>query len=287
MNDPNLDPNDPNFASQVEARLKQYEEEYSIETYPAEHRAHLGASSIGDECWRKLWFAFRWVKLGQAEGRMRRLWNRGHREENVFEKFLMWAGFTVQSINPATDKQYVFSKIHGHYGGSTDGLLLIRWANNFRIIAEYKTFASKYFEELKQLKVKAAQPKYYAQMCSYGREFNVTHALFYAVNKDNDEWYREFVTLDHNYAIELEKKAEEIIISKIPPQRISEKAAYWKCKSCTFQGICHYGEKVEVNCRSCANAMPGLNGNWTCSLYNDIIPKDFIAKACPQHKGIV
>lgn len=283
---PSLDPNSPTFAADVEARLELWEEEYAIESFPAEHRSHLGASSIGEDCWRKLWYQFRWVKLHQAEGRMRRLWDRGHREEEIFEGFLRWAGFSVRNIDPKTDRQYVFSKVDGHYGGSTDGKLLIRWAYNYPIIAEYKTFKDDLFKKLKAEKVKASNPKYYAQMCSYGAEFEVKHALFYAVNKDTDELYRELVTLDWSYAKQLEKKASTIIYADTAPSKLNENAAFWKCKLCTFNGICHYAEPVEINCRSCANAKPGPNGSWLCNLYG-AIPKDFIAKGCPQHKGIV
>lgn len=283
---PTLDPNSSTFAADVEARLVVLEEEYSIETYPASHRSHLGASAIGEECWRKLWYQFRWMKLGQAEGRMRRLWNRGNREEAQFEAFLLWAGFSVRTINEATGKQYLFSKINGHYGGSTDGKLLIRWANDYPVIAEYKTFAAKYFTKLKEEKLKKSNPKYYAQLCTYGREFEVKHALFYAVNKDNDEWYRELVALDWNYALELEKKATDIIYAKLPPARISEQAAFWQCKFCTFQGICHHGETPERNCRSCVNAVPGPNAGWICAHYGPI-PKAEIPKGCQNWKGIV
>lgn len=283
---PDISPNHPNFPQLIEERLKQYEEEYSIETFPAEHRHHLGASSIGEECWRKLWYQFRWVKLHQAEGRMRRLWNRGHREEEVFERFLMWAGFSSRSINPETDEQYYFSKVDGHFGGSIDGILLIRWAENFRIIAEYKTFANKYFIELKEKKVKLAQPKYFAQMCSYGAAFKVEYALFYAVNKDTDEWHREFVKLDWQYADQLERKAEHIIYSSTPPDRISNQASYWKCKMCIFNGICHFNEPVEKNCRSCVFASPGEKAEWNCEKYGQI-PRDFLKVGCGEWKGIV
>jgi len=77
-------------AIDIETKLHTLAEEYSRETYPAEHRHHLGISIIGDDCSRKLWYSFRWVKLIQHEGRMRRLFNRGHHEEPLFEKFLLW-----------------------------------------------------------------------------------------------------------------------------------------------------------------------------------------------------
>ncbi len=272
---------------EIEQTLYKYLEEYSVESYPSEHRNHLGASSIGDECWRKLWYTFRWVKLGQAEGRMRRLWNRGHREEPVFEEFLIWAGIRIKTINPETDKQYVFSKVNGHYGGSTDGIAIITWADKLEIIGEFKTFGSKYFEKLKKEKVKLSNPKYYKQMVSYGKEFKCRNGLFCAVNKDNDEVYFEFVDLDWSLADEMEKKATDIIYAQLPPPRISEQPAYWLCKGCTFNGICHHGEAVEKNCRSCVHAVPAEKAQWGCGKFGQLIPKDFLKVGCNEHKGIV
>lgn len=283
----NIDPTQPNFEQLVEQRLYQFAEEYSVEKYPAEHRSHLGASSIGEECWRKLWYQFRWVKLQQAEGRMRRLWNRGHREEEIFESFLLWAGFSISSINPETDKQYVFSKINGHYGGSTDGKMEIRWAHNIPLVTDYKTFAFDYFQKLKKERLKISNLKYYAQLCSYGREFGAEYGLLFAVNKDNDDWYFEFLKLDHNYAIELEKKAADIIHAINPPAKINNNPAFYKCKMCTtFQGICHFSEPIEKNCRSCKNSSPIENAQWKCSKFG-VIPKEAIKDGCPQWEGIV
>lgn len=287
IKDTPIDPNDPDFCVKIETRLHMYAEEYSRETFPSEHRSHLGASSIGEPCHRKLWYQFRWVKLGHAEGRMRRLWNRGHREEEIFEGFLLWAGFNIRSVDEATGKQFKFSKVNGHYGGSTDGTMQIRWAQNFPIIADYKTFASKYFEKLKKEKLRVSNPKYFAQLCAYGAEFKVTHGLLFGVNKDNDEWYFELVKLDQQYAMELEKKARDIITATIPPTKINENPAYYQCKWCTFQGICHYGEAIEKNCRSCSNAVPSDNATWTCNKWKAIIPKDAIAAGCGEWKGIV
>lgn len=277
----NLNPNSPNFIKDVEARLIELEEEYSIETYPSEHRNHLGASAITDDCWRKLWYTFRWVKLGQAEGRMRRLWQRGKDEEKKFEAFLFWAGFYKREIVTP------FSKINGHYGGTPDDRWIIKWANDVKIIAEYKTFGSKYFAKLKEDKVRKSNPKYFGQMCAYGKEYEVKYALFYAVNKDTDEWYREFIELDWNFAQELENKARDIIHATIPPDKINQNPAFWICKSCTFQGICHFGEKIEKNCRSCTFATQIENSKWKCNKWDAVIPKDAIKDGCQAWKGIV
>lgn len=270
----------------IQQRFYQLLEDYSIEQYPAEHRHHLGASAIGEDCWRRLWYQFRWIKLDQADPRMRRLWNRGTREEKVFEAFLMWAGVRIHSIDPKTDKQYVFSKVNGHYGGSTDGIGLISWMDDFPVILEYKTFKDDLFNKLKKDGLKASNPKYFNQMSNYGREWGLKWGLFGAVNKDNDQPHFEFVELDWKLAEEMEKKATDIIYSKTPPPRLSEQPAFWKCKGCTFNGPCHYNEPIEKNCRSCVFSQPGLDANWVCEKYG-VIPKDFLLKGCEQWQSVV
>lgn len=272
---------------EIEAKLYQLDEEYSREKYPSEHRNHLGISIIGEECWRQLWYGFRWVKLEQHEGRMRRLFNRGHREEPQFEDFLLWAGVKLRSINPETNSQYKLSLVDGHYGGSTDGIGLISWLEDLPVILEYKTHKDKLFNQLKNEGLRKAHPKHWAQMCGYGKDFKIKHGLYGAVNKDTDERRFFFYELDWNYALELEKKASDIIYAKIPPAKVSEQPAYWKCKFCSFKGICHDAEQPEKNCRSCVYAMPANNGLWGCSNFNQIIPKNFLVKGCQEWKGIV
>ena len=98
-----------------------------VELYDSGHRKHLGASSIGDRCARKLWYQFRWVKKGffYAEddhpGRMLRLWERGKLQELTVEQWLKKAGYKVETIDPETMAQFRFEDINDHFGGSCDG----------------------------------------------------------------------------------------------------------------------------------------------------------------------
>lgn len=270
------------------ASLYKWLDDYSIDVYPSEHRHHLGASLIGRKCWRQLWFGFRWTKLIQHDPRMRRLFNRGHEEEPRFIKILHWMGFLIRSIDPATDKQYKFSAVDGHYGGSGDTIAIPPWGNGDetkRILVEYKTHNNKSFEKLKKEKVKVSKPEHFAQMCSYGKAFNLTEALYCAINKDTDEIYFELIDLDWNYASDLERKANDIIYSEVPPPRIAENPAFFDCKYCDFVNQCFHGERVEVNCRSCKFARPVKEGKWQCDKYGEI-PKEFLLKGCPEHEGI-
>ena len=84
--------------------------DYTAKLYDDGHRNHLGASMIGDECARKLWYNFRWVltqsfidtKGVDQKGRMMRLFNRGHKEEFRFVEWLRGMGFIVEEFEPTS-----------------------------------------------------------------------------------------------------------------------------------------------------------------------------------------
>lgn len=59
-------------------------------------RTHLGASSIGNRCIRAVWYGFRWAYDVDHIGRMRRLFNRGHEEEDRIIRWLRAAGYEVR-----------------------------------------------------------------------------------------------------------------------------------------------------------------------------------------------
>src|SRR5690606_58877 len=62
----------------------------------SEFRGHLGGSLIGRKCSRQLWYTFRWAGKEQFKGRMLRLFERGHKEEFRFVKYLMDVGINVR-----------------------------------------------------------------------------------------------------------------------------------------------------------------------------------------------
>lgn len=91
----NIDLSAPGIAKQVAKRISDSIDQYCQKAYDDGHRNHLGASLIGDDCKRKLWYGFRWVYKYPHDGRQLRLFNRGHREEERFIEWLEGAGFEV------------------------------------------------------------------------------------------------------------------------------------------------------------------------------------------------
>lgn len=62
-------------------------------------RNHLGASSIGNECLRALWYTFRWATRAKHKASLLRLFQRGHLEEDRFIGYLEDIGVEVRAFS--------------------------------------------------------------------------------------------------------------------------------------------------------------------------------------------
>lgn len=85
---------DQDFVDIMNLRFKEH-----IESQESEFRNHLGGSMIGRKCERQLWYNFRWAASSNFDGRMLRLFNRGHLEEHRFIQYLRLAGATVNEYS--------------------------------------------------------------------------------------------------------------------------------------------------------------------------------------------
>src|SRR5438094_7242889 len=83
-------------------------------------RDHLGASLLGNECERALWYSWRWCSPPDHDGRLLRLFETGKLEETRFVRELRGIGATVLDLDPHTGKQWVLKApgLGGHVGGS-------------------------------------------------------------------------------------------------------------------------------------------------------------------------
>lgn len=264
---------------EIKANIENGIEEWSCNQYPLEHRDHLGISEIGAPCSRQIWYNFRWAKLQYFDGRMRRLFARGHREEEKYINYLRGIGCTVYQ-HDANGKQFRVSGVMGHYGGSCDGIVLTPWYVGLPFLGEFKTHNTKSFTNYVAKGVKKAKPQHWAQMCGYGEKQGIKYAIYFPENKNDDDIQVEVLELDWNYAKTLEKKAEEIILSAEPPPRISDNPAFQECQWCHLLDICHKGKIPDKNCRSCRNAVPAENAQWGCKIHNSLIPEAWIKKGC-------
>lgn len=288
----------PEDRKKLANKIKEDIDAYCKQKYNEGHRKHLGASVMGKPCDRQLWYNFRWVKLEVHEGRVQRLFQVGHNAEPRFIEYLRGIGFEVKEFANQAEveasyidgeivepKQFRITGCNGHYGGSLDGMCK---APNIiePMLLEFKTNGTGAgYAKVATSDLSDAKPEHWRQMCQYGYKMGLKYGLYLIENKNDSDITVKIVELDWNVGRECEKRAQDIINAKVPPQKISENPAAFECKFCSYRDICHYSEKVEVNCRSCRNATPVADGKWNCSLYGDI-PDSFIATGCPQHVSV-
>src|ERR1700761_7018233 len=79
----------------IKEKIEDGLEEYSLKIHAQEPRTHLGISEIGEDCKRKLYYKFRWFEFEKFDGRMQRLFARGHREEERYINYLEGIGCKV------------------------------------------------------------------------------------------------------------------------------------------------------------------------------------------------
>ena len=286
----------PGVAKALSKRILEEIDEYCVKTYDGGHRSHLGASLIGRECKRYLWYVFRWCLHEKTTGRQQRLFNRGHREEARFIEWLEGIGFKVWFENrdegpneKGEFPQYRISDVMGHFGGSLDGIAVLpeRYGIAEPVLLEFKTNGTGAgFNKLADDGMPIAKPEHFAQTSTYGKKYNFRYCVYLNINKNDDSLHIEVVKLNHNLGEQMIMKAEQIIMSQTAPARLSDNPTFHKCGYCHMKEVCHKGAVVEVNCRSCAFARPVENAEWFCEVHNGNIPKDFIAKACPSYKAI-
>jgi len=274
--------------TEITAKVRQDVDDFCLKLYAQDRRTHLGASEVGDECLRRQWYLFRWIRTKTFPARMYRLFNRGHREEERIIEWLKGVGFHILELNPQTSKQWLFAKFGGHYGGSTDGLATHPiYFPDHRLVLEFKTHNAKSFAKLRKEGVKQSKPKHYAQMCVYGREFDCGLGLYAASNKDDDDLHIEIVWINNEVGRNLEDRAKYIITATEEPSKMQgANPSHYICKTCESLGVCFYKEPADKNCRSCKNAVP-VEGGWFCQHFKGMIPKDFVVKGCELHETIL
>ena len=248
-------------------------------------RPHLGASLIGRDCERALWLTFRWASKQSFDARMLRLFARGQREEQVFIDLLRDAGITVIDTDEASGKQYTFSAVGGHFGGSMDAACQGLPESNEWHVVEMKTHGKKSFDELVKIGVKSAKPTHYSQMACYMGWTGMKHALYLAVCKDDDRLHFERICADPDRFEILMAKAERIISSQEPPEKISDDPAWYQCKMCEFHGLCHGTDVPLPTCRSCCHSTPELDGNarWHCTRHKQDLRLSDQKVGCQAH----
>lgn len=219
-------------------------------------RAHLGASVIGKECPRSVALTYRKASPDHAvNGRMVRLFNRGHMEEARLAACLQVAGFHLKLISKDGGQ---ISYRTGDLQGSVDGV--IRLQDGSLAVLEFKTMNRQAWEKLE--KDGQIKPEHMAQMQCGMHGLGLGRALYIASCKDTDAIQVYLVDYEGE-PVELLNLAADITHGFIPPKLVDTD---FRCRFCDHKAFCHRGAAPIASCRTCVHASFDGNGRVTCGI---------------------
>ena len=211
-----------------------------------ERRKYIGASSIGDECSRKI--QYRYLNHPIDEGKefsaqTLRIFEFGHHIEDYVAKWFRDAGFDLRTEDK-NGEQFGFSIADGEIRGHIDGVLCGGPVEmDYPCLWENKSANDKKFQSFVRHGVAKANPTYATQIALYQTYMELTDnpALFTVVNKNTSEVYYELVPYNPVLAQQASDKAVNILTAAkandmLP--RIAQSKDFFLCKFCEYQNTC-------------------------------------------------
>lgn len=282
----------PEPSDTVESRIDNYHQQKNLNAKPS--RFHMGISGLGNEDEAALWLGFRWAFQRNFEGRLLRLFRRGHLEEETVVADLIGAGMDVRDYG---DNQR-WINFGSHVSGSCDGVIMsgVPQAEKTPHLLEIKTISKKRFEQLQKDGLEKSNFVYWVQVHCYMRGTGLERCLFIAVCKDDDRIYTERVKYDAKLAKHYIERGQRIALSDRMPERLPYTADDWRMKfsdyyapyypkSSTSQ---HWDElaiqrestdpllaRICVNYRTDATSTPKADGTWFSERFNAPIPNEY------------
>lgn len=261
-----------------------------VKNHRNEQRGYIGASGIGNECERKIWYQFHWVGTENMTARSIKAIADGHHSEAVMiERLRLVPGVTL--ITEGDDgKQLGFAE--GHFRGHADGVIIgIDHLSHVHHVWEHKCCNEKKVESLHKLKFENEETAlenwdivYYAQAQVYMHMFKLDwHYITVCTPGSRDEV--SCVTAYNPEAAEFYSviRPRRVIEAERPPPRISETPAWYQCKWCPFTDNCHASKLPLINCRTCISSTPKMDGTWFCEKFNHEITDDIQRSGCAEH----
>lgn len=244
---PNMD-TDPT----LELLFKIREEEHAKQLA----RGYLGASQIGEECERKLWYGYNGYPRPPMGIKGILATEEGHRTEDwMAAQLRLIPGIQLWTHNDEGG-QYGFSKLDGKFKGHADGVILgLLQAPKTPHVWENKACAEKAFNAFKKCiddygsknALENWNLTYFGQAQTMMKELQLErHYLTVCLSGG-----RDVISARTEYqpgkAKFLEEKAVRVTNATSPPSRISNNPSFFKCKFCDYNKegnrICHDGSK--------------------------------------------
>lgn len=211
-------------------------------------RDYLGASLIGEDCSRKIWYSYK--KYPKLPFKAETLWafEDGRRTEDLLAARLRMIDGIELHTHDEHGNQFGFAALGGKFKGHCDGVIRgLKQAPTAWNVWEAKCSKHEKFEQFKKEKskngekntLKAWNANYFIQAQLYMHFLQIDrHYLIVALSggRDVDSCRTEYQPDVAENAI---NKADSILQHNVPPKRISEKPDFYQCRWCDYREICH------------------------------------------------
>lgn len=212
-------------------------------------RSYLGGSRLGVSCERALQYEFAQAPVDPGrdpDGRLLRIFDRGHVVEDCVVGWLRQAGFDLRT-RKASGEQSGFAALDGRLQGHVDGVIVdgpdLGHGCGYPALWENKCLGSKSWRELEKNRLAVAKPVYAAQVAVYQAylELHKHPALFTAINADTMEIYAELVPFDAALAQRMSDRAVKVISAtdagELLPRGFND-STHFECRMCPWQYRC-------------------------------------------------
>jgi len=219
--------------------IAQIDKALEIRSRGEKKRDYLGASLLGEECDRKIWYTYNRVAVIPSP-RLQRIFDMGNIIEDYLINLLIESGLEVWDKRP-DGKQWGFEDgpIKGHCDGVIQGIP----ESSKPHLLEIKSAKNSRFNEMKKKGIQSSNYQYYIQAQVYALKLKLDKILFIVYNKDTSELYKERIDAEPILAEGMIKKGKEIVAMKEPPERAYHSATFYKCKWCDHREECWNGGK--------------------------------------------
>ncbi len=253
-------------------------------------RAYLGASGVGHDCPRALWYAFRWAREARLSAKALKAIEDGHQGEALMAQRLR----TVPGIQlwTGTDAQYGFQDLNGHFRGHVDGVIQgVLQAPKTPHVWEHKQVNDKKFAKLVALVQKDEKSAleqwdrvYFVQAQLYMHYLELTRHYLTCSTPGGREQTSCRTDYQKEVALWAIQRAQAIITDPRLPSRLSDHPDFWECRYCDYSPICHGREIAAIHCRSCAHSTAQLDGApWRCEWHRRELSPSEQRQGCPDH----
>ena len=251
----------------------------------------IGMSAIGRECDRDIWLSFRWATPVEFDAKTIKRFEDGHKSEDIMaERLRMVDGIDLITKDPNTGRQIRVEDFGGHFSGYVDGVITgLLQAPKTSHCWEHK--CSDKIGDLEKAKKEHGEKQalahwnsvYYWQAQCYMHYLNLDRHYLTCSSSGTRETISVRTEFNQEHAIKARTRAERIIKSPRPLQKLSENSDYFGCRWCSHKELCHGSDMPRSNCRTCLHSTPEDDGSWSCARWGKTLSYNEQQNGCPAH----